>query len=182
MLVFDETISGYRYYYPLAQCGINCSAEFTVMGKAIANGYSLAAVLIDKKIIDKINLKEVYEFSTTHAGESVGLSAAISTLQFYKSYSVVDNINQKGAFLKQKMNNIISDHGLQEHISLAGMPTYFRVCFSASHLNEAFCKFLFEHSVLCRGIISVCYSHSHDDLNHFADLFNLFCEELLMEI
>lgn len=174
ILVFDETVSGYRFHYPLAQYKIKCIADITVVGKAISNGYSLSAAIIRKELME-LDSSKIYTFSTTHSGEITGISAAIATIKFYKKNDLLTNINQKGEFLLKQLKDIIQHQKLDKYISVIGMPTYFRIQLSDSALKNMFCRLFFENKILCRGVISVCYMHSYENLENFINIFKVFC-------
>ena len=96
LLIFDETVSGFRFGNLLAHIELDCNPNFTIVGKAIANGYALSAVLGEPYLmaeIEKATSKgKLYGFSNTHAGESIGLAAAIKTLEEYEKEKVIEHI------------------------------------------------------------------------------------------
>jgi glutamate-1-semialdehyde aminotransferase len=177
ILVFDETVSGYRFYYPLAQYKIKCMADITVIGKAVSNGYSLSAAILKKELME-LDTSKIYTFSTTHAGETTGLSAAIATIKFYKNESLLSKINQKGEFLLKQIKEIIQQQKLDKYITVLGMPTYFKIQLNNFALKNMFCSLFFENKMLCRGVVSVCYMHSYDNLENFIHVFRIFCSKI----
>lgn len=178
ILVFDETISGYRFYYPFAQKGIDCRPDITIFGKAIANGYALAGVIIKEKLYAQLDLSKVFSFSSTHAGENIGLVAAKATIAFYKKYNVVQQLRENGDLLIQSLDGIIQAYGLTDCIKILGMPSYFKLYFSKIIFQDLFCKYCFENKILCRGTISICYKHSREDIESFINVFKKYCEFL----
>lgn len=181
ILVFDETISGYRFGYPLAQNKINCKADITVIGKAISNGYSFSAAIIQENLME-IDSSKIYTFSTTHAGEITGLAATIATLEFYRKHNVFDNINKKGCFLLNGLKDIVRQQRLEKIIFIAGMPTYFRIEFNNLEFKNKFCHVFLKNNILCRGIISICYMHSYEHIEYFINVFKKFCLEINGEV
>ena len=66
VLIFDETVTGYRYSIGGAQLEFNVTPDLTTLGKGIANGYPLSAIVGKKEIMKEI---ENIFFSGTFGGE-----------------------------------------------------------------------------------------------------------------
>ncbi len=184
MLIFDETITGYRFCNPLAQTKLNCIPDFTVIGKAFANGYALASVVANKDIMSKIErealLGNIFDFSTTHAGETIGLAAAIRTLDIYSHKAVVKALNKKGKYIYQLFEEIIYKYNLQNIFQLSGQPTYFKIICSSNQYSQYILPdlfgFFFKKHILFKGVISVCLSHENKHLEFIADCFEIYCK------
>lgn len=183
-LIFDETITGYRFHYPLAQNKINCTAHFTVVGKAFANGYALSALIGSSKLMKKIEHESIagniFDFSTTHAGETVGLAAAIKTLEIYKRQDIVSQLNQKGLYLYEKIKQVIDNYSLNKVFNITGQPSYFKLRCSVQKLNKIImtdiCKFFLSRNVLFKGTFSVSISHEQKHLDQIVEIFSEYCK------
>jgi glutamate-1-semialdehyde 2,1-aminomutase len=127
VLIFDETITGYRYDKHCVALSTNVLPDLIILGKAIANGFSLAAVGGKAKILDGN-----YFVSSTYAGEILPLVACKATTdlilnnQQYK----IDKLWEQGAQFIRRFNNIMSGR-----IELEGYPT--RGVFKGSDLDVA---------------------------------------------
>jgi glutamate-1-semialdehyde aminotransferase len=184
MLVFDETITGYRFFDPLAQDKIKCKPDLTVIGKAWANGYPLAGVVGDIDIMQRIEnesiLNNIFDFSTTHAGETLGLAAAIKVLDIYKEKAVIEQLNQKGKYILDIVKKTIEINAMQDIFQVCGQPTYFKISCNLKNYAEIIMsdlfKFFFENGILFKGIFSVCLSHNVRHLNMLAKSFEEYCK------
>ncbi len=184
ILVFDETITGYRFHYPLAQYKIGCKPDFTVIGKACANGYALSAILGKAKLMNKIEQDSiagvVFDFSTTHAGETVGLAAAIQTLNIYNRDNVVSHLNQKGEYLLALIQQSINTFALNEIFSIRGQPSYFKLHSNMTNWQnfvlQDLVKFFFNNNVLFKGTFSISLSHQKSDLDKIGETFFRYCK------
>ena len=78
ILIFDETITGYRYSIGGAQLEFNVTPDLTTLGKGIANGYPLSAIVGKREIMKEI---ENIFFSGTFGGELLSLAAAKTVIQ-----------------------------------------------------------------------------------------------------
>ncbi len=80
ILIFDETVTGFRYPDLLAQNYYKVHPDLTIIGKAMGNGYPMAAVG-GKRPIMQICENNSFFASTTFGGDCVGLAATLSVLQ-----------------------------------------------------------------------------------------------------
>ena len=80
-LIFDEIITGFRVSPGGAQKHFGIKPDITTLGKALGNGFTIAAVGGKKEIMDQLAPGgKVYQAST-FAGNPVSVSAAISSLK-----------------------------------------------------------------------------------------------------
>ncbi len=184
ILVFDETISGFRFGYPLAQTIVNCKADLTIIGKAFANGYALSAVVGENALMKKIHMSSFYEdlygFSNTHAGETVGLAAAIKTLDIYAKKNVVEYLNLQGEKLMSMMKESIKNNKLDNIFTIKGQPSYFQL----SEINmegkdnskKNIIKYFYDNRILFRGTMSMSLSHNETHINKIARIFEEYCQ------
>ena len=81
-------ITGFRWHLKGAQHFYGVKPDLSTFGKAMANGFSVAAICGKKKIMElgSITNKEerVFLLSTTHGAEMNGLSAFVETIKILK--------------------------------------------------------------------------------------------------
>ena len=77
VLVFDEVITGFRLANGGAQEYFGVTPDLTCLGKAIANGFPLSAIVGKADLMRALD--EVF-FSLTFGGEAVSLAAAKATI------------------------------------------------------------------------------------------------------
>jgi glutamate-1-semialdehyde 2,1-aminomutase len=127
VLIFDEVISGFRYDKYCVSLAYNILPDLLIIGKAIANGFPLAAVGGKAKIMDGN-----YFVSSTYAGEILSLIACKTTVNLllnshqYK----METLWESGQIFITKFNQI-----MEGIIKLAGYPT--RGVFEGSDLDVA---------------------------------------------
>ena len=78
LLVFDETITGFRFANGGAQELFGVTPDLATFGKGLANGYPVSAVAGRR---DLMKLMEEIFFSFTFGGEALSLAAARATLR-----------------------------------------------------------------------------------------------------
>ena len=77
VLVFDETITGFRFSEGGAQELFNVIPDISTFGKGIANGFPLSVISGKREIM--MEMEEIF-FSRTFGGELLSLAAAKSVL------------------------------------------------------------------------------------------------------
>ena len=93
LLVFDETITGFRYGNGGAQALFGVTPDLATFGKGLANGYPVSAVAGRR---DVMMLMEEIFFSFTFGGEALSLAAARATLCRLRDEPVCERIAAKG--------------------------------------------------------------------------------------
>ena len=108
VLIFDEIRSGFRVNLGGAQKYFGVTPDLSTFGKAIANGYEIAA-LVGKTEIMKAYEKEAF-ISATYFENSLPIIAALETIKFLKKNNVIKDINKKGLFFQKKVEKILSNY------------------------------------------------------------------------
>lgn len=117
VLIFDEIISGFRADLGGAQKKYNIQPDLTTLGKAIANGMPLAAIVGKSDIMSKMD--EIF-FSATNSGETLSIAAAIATIKKIQKENVVENLNNHGLLICKKISEIIRKNKLSDYIKIGG--------------------------------------------------------------
>src|SRR5580704_17418009 len=93
LLVFDEMISGFRWHLGDAQKFHGVVPHLSTFGKAMGNGFAVAALAGKREIMELGGLEHdrprVFLLSTTHGAETHALAAAIETIRIYRERDVV---------------------------------------------------------------------------------------------
>ena len=167
ILIFDEICSGFRVSIGGAQKLYDVKPDISTFGKAMANGFPLAAIVGKKKIMTQMN--KIF-YSGTFAGEISSLFACYATINFMlKNKSITKNI-KKGIFLKNAINKIIINNNLQDYISLGGHATWlFLVVKQNNKVKSEFIKTyirqeLIKKKILFLGSFNITHSHNYKDL------------------
>ncbi len=108
VLIFDEVITGFRLARGGAQEHFGVVADLAVFGKAMANGYPLAAVAGRSALMEQI-ASSVF-ISSTFGGDTVALAASLATLQRIRAGGVIEHLWRQGARLIEGFNALASEH------------------------------------------------------------------------
>lgn len=186
VLIFDEMITGLKFGLPGASTYFNVTPDIRTWGKGYANGFAFAAMtgrrdILDLGGIDRPNDRKLFLLSSTHGAESVGLAAMMKTIEIFRRDGLVASNWAVGEKLKRDLQDVISAHGLSEHLKLRGYP-----CFTVmdtfgpdGQSDDAFRTLLMQEMVargiLFQGLMFVTPSHGESELNQTIDAFNESC-------
>jgi len=127
VFILDEMITGFRWHLHGAQTYFDVEPDLCTFGKAMANGFAVAA-LGGKREIMKIGgilepeAERIFLTSTTHGAEMSALGAFIKTMEILDRENVVDHFWEYGNKLMKGMNGIAADLGIQDYFYLEGYP------------------------------------------------------------
>ncbi|MEM9411578.1 MAG: glutamate-1-semialdehyde 2,1-aminomutase, partial [Planctomycetota bacterium] len=104
LMILDEMITGFRWHNSGAQFVYGVTPDISTFGKALANGFSVSAILGKRKYLELGGLyhdkERVFLLSTTHGAETHSLAAAIATMKFYQEHPVIETLEERGFSLK----------------------------------------------------------------------------------
>jgi glutamate-1-semialdehyde 2,1-aminomutase len=174
LLVFDETITGFRFANGGAQELYGVTPDLATFGKGLANGYPVSAVVGRR---DVMRLMEEIFFSFTFGGEALSLAAAKATLQKLRREPVVQTLRARGQAIKEGAERIVRECGLEDVFSVSGDPTWsFLNIRDARGATSFEIKTLWMQEILQRGILSVgthnvSYAHSEADVRQLLAVY-----------
>jgi glutamate-1-semialdehyde 2,1-aminomutase len=178
LLVFDETITGFRFANGGAQAYFGVTPDLATFGKGLANGYPVSAIA---GRADVMHLMEEIFFSFTFGGETLSLAAAAATLDKLRREPVTATLAARGEQLRTGLNALIEEHALSEWLSCTGHPSWiFLVVKDAPGCTLWEAKTLLMQELLARGILwigthNLNYAHSAADI---AALIKAYAEVL----
>ena len=108
LLVFDEVITGFRLAPGGAQEYYGVTPDLAAFGKAMANGYPLAAVAGRAAVMEQI--ASTTFISSTFGGDTVALAASLATMQRIREGGVVEHLWRQGARLTEGFNALASEY------------------------------------------------------------------------
>ncbi|MCB1547764.1 MAG: aminotransferase class III-fold pyridoxal phosphate-dependent enzyme [Hyphomicrobiaceae bacterium] len=175
VLVFDETITGFRFANGGAQELFGVTPDLTTLGKGIANGFPLSAVCGRRDIM--MEMEEVF-FSFTMGGETLSLAAAKAVLGKLLREPVVETLRRRGQRLVSGVAERIVRHGAQHFLETSGNPTWtFLLIKDAEGVTSWEIKTLWLQEMMARGILTVgthnmSYAHSEEDVDRALSVYD----------
>lgn len=133
-LIFDEVLTGFRMGITGAQGEFGVQPDISVFAKAVANGYPISVITGKAKYANAL-VENKTIITTTYAGETLSLRAALSTLRELKEKNVFDHMNLVGGHLKQGLQTIVEKNGYP--LRITGRPGLLRVVLNnGSHAEQ----------------------------------------------
>ncbi|MFE0752807.1 aminotransferase class III-fold pyridoxal phosphate-dependent enzyme [Inquilinus sp. NPDC058860] len=175
VLVFDETITGFRVANGGAQELFGVTPDLTTLGKGIANGYPLSAVCGRRDLM--MEMEEIF-FSFTMGGETLSLAAARATLDKVVREPVTRHMAELGTNLRDGTAALIERHKLGEVLSLSGHPSWTFLLIKDQPDASAFeIKTLWLQEIFARGLLSLgshnmSYAHSPADVDRVLTIYD----------
>lgn len=167
VLVFDETITGFRYANGGAQEAFGVTPDLACFGKGLANGYPVSAVVGCRDIM---KLMEEIFFSFTFGGETLSLAAAKATLNKLRQEPVAATLKLRGEAIIAGTEAIIAREGLDDIFALCGHPTWSFLTIrdarnaSSFEIKTLLMQELHQQGFLSVGSHNVSYAHSEADI------------------
>ena len=172
VFIIDEMITGFRWDLKGAQHYYDIQADLTTFGKGMANGFSVAALMGKKEIMQLGGLfhdkERVFLVSTTHGAEMCGLGALVETIKVYKELNVTDHLWNYGRKLIDGMNNIAKELGIADKFYVEGVavsPNY--ICKDNSTNISMEFRTLFSQEMINNGVlmpwIALSYCHGEKE-------------------
>ena len=124
VLIFDEVVSGFRFSLGGAQEKFNVLPDLSCFGKAMANGFSVSALVGNKEIMKLggscTEKERVFLLSTTHGGETHSLAASIKTIQELQRLNAVEHFYYVGKNLIENINSLAQQFGISSLVQATG--------------------------------------------------------------
>ena len=185
VLIFDETITGFRYANGGAQEFFGVIPDLATFGKGLANGYPVSAVAGKAEIMKF--MEEIF-FSFTFGGETLSLAAAFATLTKLQREPVIEKLFKSGESLVNQLNQLICESKLEHIFSVSGYPVWsFLIIKDTEQYNSWEFKTLLEQEMFSSGIFmigthNISYSHSEENITKLISSYRSYFEKVKVAI
>lgn len=169
VLVFDEVVTGFRMHLGGAQTLYKVTPDLAAFGKAMGNGYPIAAV-VGRRDIMKV-MDDIF-FSFTFGGDVIGLAASIATIKEMQKKPVIEHLWAQGERLKDGYNAFAKHFGVDKVTQCIGLAPR-TVCTFADtpKADSLLVRSIVQQELLERGVLflvghNLCFAHSNEDVEH----------------
>jgi glutamate-1-semialdehyde 2,1-aminomutase len=178
ILIFDEMITGFRWHLGGAQEFHGVIPHLSAFGKAMGNGFAIAALAGKQEIMRLGGLDHdqarVFLLSTTHGAETHALAASLETIRVYQERNVVDFLWRQGERLRALVNRSVAENRLEGFFELIGRPCNLIYATRDQERNTSqFFRTFFMQELIRRGVIApsfvVSLSHNDADIDRTAE-------------
>ena len=145
VLIFDEIVTGFRYSLGGAQQYFGVTPDMATFGKAIGNGYPIAAVVGKKDVMRAVESSFV---SSSYWSEPASMAAAIAIQKILRRDKVIARVWDLGKRYQEGIRKIARDFGLP--LAAKGLPPVFSAGLDVP--NPAPFQTLFTQEMAKRGV------------------------------
>lgn len=157
VLIFDEVSSGFRLRVGGVHPLFNVTPDIMVLGKAMSNGYPMAAIVGKKNIMEAAQTTFI---SSTYWTERIGTVAALATIKKMQAKKVPQHLEKIGKQIEAGWLALAKKHGLA--VSTVG--PYALITLAFEYPSAQILKTLFTQEMLKEGYLaglSVYVSYAH---------------------
>ncbi|MDD3534983.1 MAG: aminotransferase class III-fold pyridoxal phosphate-dependent enzyme [Candidatus Cloacimonetes bacterium] len=170
LLIFDEIRSGFRCHIGGAQALFGVTPDLSTFGKAMANGYAMAA-LVGKRDPMMVLAKDVF-LSSTFFPNSDSIVAALKTIELLQRDKMLEVIAEKGEYFASETEKVVAEAGIPAVFS--GAPWMPFITFPKDEkglykkLRTEFYTQLIRRKVFLQPYHHgyICYRHTQEDLDY----------------
>ena len=181
LLIFDETITGFRFSNGGAQELFGVVPDLATFGKGLANGYPVSAVAGRR---DVMKLMEEIFFSFTFGGEALSLAAAKATLMKLRTQPIVEDMKKTGRSIIEGTRRIIEANALGEIFSVSGHPTWSFLNIreagghSAFEIKTYLMQEFHQRGILSTGTHNISHAHTAQDVASLLDTYSVLLPKI----
>ena len=175
LLIYDETITGFRLHNRGAQTLFGVTPDLSTFGKGIANGHPLSVVVGRTKYM---KVMEDIFFSGTFGGETLSLSAANAVLHKILNEPVIATLAERGKKVKDSVNRIINDLDMQAYLNVSGHPSWSFLNFkniegaTSWEIKTLYLQEMFFRGIYILGTHTMSYSHTNEDIDVLLEAYS----------
>ena len=179
LLVLDEMISGFRWAVSGAQTYFDLDPDLTTFGKAMANGFSVAALggkteFMSVGNVDTDGMERTFLLSSTHGAEMSSLGAFMKVCEIYERENSTKKLWDIGKKIREATNRAVDISGVNDLVSLSGPNIGLAPIFketekaTAAELRTVFMQEMIEQGVMMPWIAQST-AHSDEDIQRTSD-------------
>lgn len=179
LFILDEMITGFRWHLKGAAHLFGIEPDLATFGKAMANGFALAAVVGKREYMqvgstDRPGMERVFLLSTTHGGEMPALGAFVEATRINIADDVPGGLWAYGARMKAGFAEVAAANGLSSHFGTEGPEILMNyVCRDADGAPSLAMKTLLSQEMIRRGVmmpwLGTCQAHGDTELQMTLD-------------
>ena len=181
LLIFDETITGFRFSKGGAQELFSVVPDLSTFGKGMANGMPISAVVGRRDIM--MEMEKIF-FSGTFGGELLSLAVTNHVLDEIRDHRVIETLHSVGIELMNGLINIIENFELERVLSVSGHPSWAFLNwsqtdeFTSGEIKTFFMQEMFSRGILVLSTHNVSTAYRSRDINKVLDAYFQTLREL----
>ena len=167
VIIFDEISSGFRLATGGLYKNYNLEPDMVLLGKALGNGYGIAAIMGKREIMDAAQKSFI---SSGYWSERTGYVAAIETIKIFEEESVIEKLILNSEYFRKTFKKLFQELNL--NIELDGLQTI--PLLKINEKNPTEIKTFFTQEMLKKGYLAsnltfLSISHTKSVIKRYAD-------------
>lgn len=170
VLIFDEVSSGWRLNVGGSHKLYDVNPDIAVFGKAMSNGYPMAAIIGKEPIMD---VAQNTFISSTYWTERIGPTAALATINKMQENNVPSHLSKIGNLVRYGWQRLGREHNLKIHVEgISPLPHFTFDNKEYLALNTLFTQEMLNRGYLASESVYVSYSHDEEHVEKYLDNVN----------
>jgi glutamate-1-semialdehyde 2,1-aminomutase len=166
LLVMDEVLTGFRLALGGAQEHYGVRADLASYAKAVANGYPLSTYVGKRQYMERLYK---FKMTTTYAGETLSIAAAIATLKIMKREKVPEHLQAMGRRLMEGFNALARELGVEAYAAGHAVGSFLKFVHPDPAYHQRM-EYLWQRELYGEGIFGnprwfISYSHKEEDID-----------------
>ncbi len=191
VLIFDEILTGFRHALGGGQAMLGVVPDLAAFGKALANGFPIAALCGRADLLRHLSPSGQAFFSGTYNGNVLSVAAALATIERLRDGSVFRHIHSLGQRLHAGLDQVFHNRGIPAHASSCGSMVAIHCSgrrfdsfgdvmrYHDMSISAPLMAHLFEHGVYLkpRKVLrfAISAAHTEADIDHTVELVDDHC-------
>lgn len=177
LLIFDEVVSGFRFSMGGAQELAKVTPHLSAFGKAMANGFSVSALVGQREFMKLGGIdhdeERVFLLSTTHGGETHSLAAAIACIREIQAQGAIEHFWSSGKSLTDAIRKAAREVGAEQYVEISGYSVKPAIAIKDENGEATMtARTLFLQETVARGLLMPYYvpslAHTPEDIEFAA--------------
>ena len=188
LLIFDETVTGFRLAYGGAQEYYGVRPDLATLGKALGGGYPIGAVAGRADVLDLVREDRLGEdryvwFASSVGGNAISATAALATLAELRRAGTYSRLFALGESLRTGLRSVLKDEGFTAQVQGDGPLAAivftdhdvvdYRTAFDSDRARaRSFLLGLFRRGIFLNPMSTKLYlslAHTEADIGRFLD-------------
>lgn len=167
VLIFDEITSGWRLTVGGAHALYNVDPDIAVYGKAMSNGYPMAAIVGKRDVMDAAQSTFI---SSTYWTERLGPVASIATINKMQENNVPSHICKIGDMIRADWEKLAQENDLKIHTEgISPLPTFILDYEESQALHTLFTQEMLGRGYLASKSVYVSYCHNEQNVEKYME-------------
>jgi len=167
VLIFDEITSGWRLNVGGVHALYNVNPDIAVYGKAMSNGYPMAAIVGKRDVMDAAQSTFI---SSTYWTERIGPVASIATINKMQENNVPSHICKIGDMIRVGWDKLAQENDLKIHTEgISPLPTFILDYDDSQALHTLFTQEMLGRGYLASKSVYVSYCHNEQNVEKYME-------------